>query len=338
VLDCVILDYNLPDADGIDFIGSFRRESRSPGAAVVMVTGQGSEETAVAAMKQGATDYITKNTIAEGFFPQAIQNATERARLKGKVKQYREDLEKSNRALSEFAHIVSHDMKAPLRRIASYCELIREEAGDRLDGTEAHSYIERLITNAARLQRFIDDLLAFSRVLHSHEDREALDLTAVARDILDDFAPLIAETHAAVTVEPLPVMEAYPVRMRQLFQNLIGNALKYRGEAPPVVTVSAQEEGDHYLFSVRDNGMGIAPEYQENIFKAFQRLHTQDKIEGTGLGLSICREVVEMHGGRIWVESEPGKGSAFFFTLPLAAGKKIQPSALSGQAHSPASA
>jgi signal transduction histidine kinase len=104
------------------------------------------------------------------------------------------------------------------------------------------------------------------------------------------------------------------------------------------VTVSAQEEGDHYLFCVRDNGMGIAPEYQENIFKAFQRLHTQDKIEGTGLGLSICREVVEMHGGRIWVESEPGKGSAFFFTIPLAADKKIQLSETSGQAHLPANA
>jgi signal transduction histidine kinase len=218
LLDCVILDYNLPDADGIDFIGSFRHEARCPGAAIVMVTGQGSEETAVAAMKQGAIDYITKNTIAEGFFHQTIQNATERARLKAKVRQYREDLEKSNQALSEFAHIVSHDMKAPLRRISSYCELIREEAGEKLEGTEARSYIDRLVTNATRLQHFIDDLLAFSRVLHSHEDREAIDLTAVARDILEDFAPLIAEMHAAVTIEPLPVMEAYPVRMRQLFQ------------------------------------------------------------------------------------------------------------------------
>jgi signal transduction histidine kinase len=319
VLDCIILDYNLPDADGIDFIGSFRREARSPNAAIVMVTGQGSEETAVAAMKLGATDYITKNTITDGFFPQAIQNATERARLKTKVKQYREDLEKSNQALSEFAHIVSHDMKAPLRRINSYCELIREDVGDKLKGTEAENYIGRLTSNAARLQKFIDDLLTFSRVLHAHEDKEARDLTAVAKEVLEDLAPMIDETHAQIAIEPLPVIEVYPVRIRQLFQNLIGNALKYRGEAAPVVTVSAQEEAGICTICVRDNGMGIAKEYQENIFKAFQRLHTQDKIEGTGLGLSICREVAEMHGGKIWVESEPGKGCAFYFTLPLGA-------------------
>jgi light-regulated signal transduction histidine kinase (bacteriophytochrome) len=321
-LDCVIVDYNLPDSDGVEFIANFRHEARSPGAAIVMVTGQGSEETAVAAMKGGATDYVTKSTIADGLFPQTILNATERARLKAKVTQYRLDLEKSNRSLSEFAHIVSHDMKAPLRRITSYCELIREESGDRLQGTEAEGHVERLMANAIRLQHFIDDLLTFSRVLHAHEDKEFVDITALVRDVMEDLGAIIAETGAQITVAgPLPVIEGYPIRMRQVFQNLIGNAIKYRGRDLPKIAISAQEEGDHYLFRVEDNGMGIAPEYRESIFKAFQRLHSQDKIEGTGLGLSICREVIEMHGGKIWVESELEKGSAFCFTIPLKPGR-----------------
>jgi signal transduction histidine kinase len=314
-VDCVVLDYHLPDADGIDFIHSYQQQGKNPQAAIVMVTGQGSEKAAVEAMKMGALDYITKSNISEMFFAQSIRNAIERSNLRRQISQYQRDLEKSNRALSEFAHIVSHDLKAPLRRIVSYCDLLKEEAKDKLEG-ESAGYIDRLSANAVRLQRFINDLLEFSRIMHAQEELKEIDLDKLIQEIMEDLEPLVEETRAKVTIGKMPQVMAYPLRIRQLFLNLISNALKYHGKTDPVVAVSAEDRGSHWLFSVEDNGMGIPKEYQKNIFQAFQRLHSHDAIEGTGLGLSICQQVVAMHGGEIGLESDSGKGAKFFFTLP----------------------
>lgn len=313
--DCVILDFNLPDADGLDFITTFKEESRDPDGAIVMVTGQGSEETAVEAMKSGAADYITKNNINNGFFLHTILNAIERAQLRRKVRDYQEYLEQSNKALSEFAHTVSHDLKAPLRRLIAFCDLLEEECSDSLDD-KGRNYVERITANAWRMQKFIDDLLAFSRVLHGHEKYELLDMNNLVKEILDDIEPLIQESGARITVDDLPPVPVYPTKIRQLFLNLITNAIKYHGESDPLIRISCEDSNGHYTFVVEDNGQGIAPEYQKDIFKAFERLHSNDAVEGTGLGLSICQKVVEMHKGRIWVESEVGAGSRFYFSLP----------------------
>ena len=314
-VDCLLLDYHLPDADGIDFIQSFQQHGKTPQAAIIMVTGQGNEKTAVEAMKLGALDYITKSSISEGYFAQSILNAVERSHLKQQIGKYQRDLEKSNRALSEFAHIVSHDLKAPLRRMVSYCDLLKEEAKGKLEG-EADKYVDRLAANAVRLQRFINDLLEFSRVMHAQEEMKETDLKKMMEEILEDLEPLIEENKAAITTGDLPAIVAYPLRIRQLFLNLISNAIKYRGEADPVIQIGYEDRGSGYFFYVQDNGMGIPEKYQQNIFEAFQRLHTHDAIEGTGLGLSICRKVVAMHGGEIGLDSEEGKGSKFYFTIP----------------------
>lgn len=327
-VDCVILDYYLPDTDGLDFLRIFREESLDPDAAIVMVTGQGSEKTAVEAMKSGAADYITKNSITEGFFVHTIQNAIERAQLRQQVRQYQESLEHSNQALSDFAHTVSHDLKAPLRRMMSFCKLLEEEAGDKLD-EQSLQYMERISANARRMQKFIDDLLAYSGVLHSHEKLTVMDLNQTVKEVIEVLDPQIQENHAHITVEELPALPVYPTKIRQLFLNLISNAIKYHGERRPVIRIGCESSGEKCLFVVQDNGLGIAPEFHEEIFRAFERLHSHDAIEGTGLGLSICKKVLDQHGGEIWVESEEGKGAKFFFTLPNTAsvrkGKEEQP-------------
>ncbi len=313
-VDCVLLDYMLPDADGIDFIRSSQEDGLEMNAAIVMVTGQGNEKTAVEAMKLGAIDYITKNSVMEGFFVQSILNAIERADLKRQVRQYQEELEKSYMALSDFTHTVSHDLKAPLRRIIQYCDILKDEVGDKL-GIEGTNYVNRLSVNAGRMQTLVSDLLNYSQTVNAQEDKVDLDFEKIIDEIVEEMKIHIEENNVTIVADGLPVVPAYPVRIRELFQNLIENAIKYRGESDPTISISCKEEPDGYLFSVRDNGRGIEEEYHERVFKEFERLHTQEEIEGSGLGLSICRKVVEAHGGKIWVESQPDHGSTFKFMV-----------------------
>jgi len=316
--DCILLDYRLPDGSGIDFITRCQQGASEGAAAIIMVTGQGSEQTAVEAMKLGAVDYITKEEVADGVLLRNILSAIERTQLKNAVQHYQQQLEKSYGALSEFTHTASHDLKAPLRHIISYCELIRDEFGERL-GEEGVQYTARLIVNARRLQRLVDDLLAYSEALNTIEEKEYVDVDGIAAEIIEFLEETIAEHKATVTVEALPRIYAYPLRIKQLLQNLVSNALKYKSDAAPVIRITCEDKGHEYLFSVADNGLGIEDEHKEMIFESFKRLHSRDKIEGSGLGLSICKKIINMHNGRIWVESTAGKGSTFFFTIPRAA-------------------
>jgi signal transduction histidine kinase len=304
-VDCVLLDYRLPDADGIEFIRDFRKNN--PDTAVVMVTGQGCEQTAVEAMKLGALDYITKSSVSEGFFVQSLLNAVERARLK-------QELTRSAVAMSEFTRTVAHDLKAPLRRIISYCDILREETEGKL-GAEAGNYVDRLSVNARRLQKLVDDLLTYARAVHSREEKEKRDLRKILDEVLEALGAVIAENGATIRVGEMPMLAVYPSRIGQLFQNLISNALKYRSAEAPSIDVACQDRDAYWLCAVRDNGLGIPPEFREKIFREFERLHSQDEIEGSGLGLAICRKAVEMHGGKIWVEAGKSGGSVFYFTL-----------------------
>ena len=315
-MDCIVLDYQLPDGDGIDFIHKYQDGGAASGAAIIMVTGRGSERTAVEAMKLGALDYITKNSILEGFFTQSILNAIERQHLKEEIGRYQRELERSYQALSEFSHTASHDLKAPLRHIVSYCNLIKEDFAEKLDA-QGLEYIKRLSVNAQRLQRLVDDLLAYSEATNAREEKGQVDCNTLMAEAIEVLEEPIEETKATVNAPGLPVITAFPLRMKQLFQNLLSNALKYRSpERAPVITVRSKDMGAEYQFAFEDNGLGIEPEHAGIIFQAFKRLHTRDEIEGSGLGLSICRKIVEMHGGNIWVESEPGKGAVFYFTIP----------------------
>ena len=314
--DCFVVDYNLPDADGMEFIRYLMDDApRRHGRAIIMVTGQGSEEIAVEALKLGVDDYITKKNISDGIFVRPLLNAIERAQLTAKIMHYQNELERSNRELSDFTHTASHDLKAPLRRIASYCDILGEDAATRLNDDDK-KILERMRVNAKRMQQLIDGLLSYSSVRFETEEMKDCALSKIVGDIVDEFEPQIAECGATVMARDLPVIKSYPLRMRQLFTNLISNALKYKSKDAPRIEIWAEPAKKGYSFYIRDNGQGIAPEFHKDIFHDFKRLHSNDEIEGTGLGLPICRKIVEMHGGKIWVESAPGNGATFVFTIP----------------------
>jgi signal transduction histidine kinase len=313
--DCYVVDYHLPDAHGVEFIKFLTHDPEIlRNSAIVMVTGQGSEEIAVEALKLGADDYITKKNISDGIFVRPLLNAIERAQLTAKILHYQNELERSNKELSDFTHTASHDLKAPLRRIASYCDILKEDAADRLND-EDRAILGRMIVNAGRMQQLIDGLLTYSLIQYEKEEREYIDLNEMVAEIIDEFEPQILECHAKIEIEALPEFDAYPLRMRQLFTNLISNALKYRCEKAPLIHISSIASEGMVTFRVRDNGQGIPQQYHKDIFHDFKRLHSNEEIEGTGLGLPICRKIVQMHGGKIWVESEPGAGSTFVFTI-----------------------
>ena len=186
----------------------------------------------------------------------------------------------------------------------------------RLDAN-ADEFIAYAVDGANRMQRLINDLLAYSRVGTRGKEFEPTDCTAVFDQALANLKVAIEESGAVVTRDPLPTVMADKLQIGQLFQNLIGNAIKYHGDEPPRVHVSAEQKGNEWVFSVRDNGIGIDPQYAERIFVIFQRLHTREEYPGTGIGLAICKKIVERHGGRIWVESQLGSGATFYFTIPM---------------------
>lgn len=225
------------------------------------------------------------------------------------------ELARSNAELQQFAYVASHDLQEPLRMVSSYTQLLAKRYRGRLDA-DADDFIGFAVDGAARMQKLIQDLLAYSRVGTRNLERQAVSMDSVLEYATDMLQLVIKDTDAAVTHESLPSIKVDERQMTQLFQNLISNAIKFRGQEPPRIHVSATRLDGEWLFSVHDNGIGIEPQYADRIFVIFQRLHNRDDYPGTGIGLAICKKIVERHGGRIWMESEPGKGSTFFFTVP----------------------
>ncbi len=225
------------------------------------------------------------------------------------------ELARSNRELEQFAYIASHDLQEPLRKISSYAQLLKEQlAGHLKEETERHfSYV---IDGAERMRTLIRDLLVYSHASRAELAFEPTNVAVVMTDTISRLETAIRDTGAFVTYDPLPTVMANGTQINQLLQNLIDNAVKYRSERPPRVHVSARQQNSEWVFSVVDNGIGIDLQYTDRIFIMFQRLHTREEYPGTGIGLAICKKIVERHGGHIWVESEPGKGATFFFTLP----------------------
>ena len=235
--------------------------------------------------------------------------------IESELRQSRDGLERSNKELEQFAYVASHDLQEPLRMVASYTQLLERRYKDQLDDT-AREFIAFAVDGANRMQRLINDLLAYSRVQTRAGEPELVELNHVLGQARANLATAIEENGALVTNDELPVVMADPVQLLSVLQNLIGNAVKFHGEEPPHIHISARESDGEVKISVRDNGIGIRKEHQERIFLIFQRLHNRKDYPGTGIGLALCKRIVERHGGRIWVESEEGNGATFTFTLP----------------------
>ncbi|MDQ1326884.1 MAG: hypothetical protein QG641_164, partial [Candidatus Poribacteria bacterium] len=226
------------------------------------------------------------------------------------------ELARSNAELQQFAYIASHDLQEPLRMVASYLQLLERRYKSQLDA-DADDFISYAVDGATRMQRLINDLLVYSRVSSRGKEFKPTDCEEIFEQTLANLQIAIMENEVTVTHDHLPVVIADDVQMVQIFQNLIANAIKFRKAEPPHIHVSAEQKDSEWVFSVRDNGIGIDAEYKDRIFIIFQRLHNIGKYPGTGIGLAVCKRIVERHGGCIWVESKPGDGSSFFFTMPI---------------------
>ncbi|HEX6068322.1 MAG TPA: ATP-binding protein [Longimicrobiaceae bacterium] len=243
------------------------------------------------------------------IYTAVLRDVTERVRAE-------QELARSNAELEQFAYVASHDLQEPLRMVASYTQLLARRYSDKLDD-DAREFIAFAVDGVTRMQALINDLLTFSRVGTRGETPEPTDTGAIVDRVLVNLGPAIEDAGASVTRDPLPTVIVDAGQFNQVFQNLIANALKFRKpNEPSRVHISARRGAGEWIFSVADNGIGIAPEFADRIFVLFQRLHSRAEYPGTGIGLSICKKVVERHGGRIWLESEPGQGTTFLFTVP----------------------
>jgi len=245
-----------------------------------------------------------------------VQDQTERKQAEEELQQLNQQLQRSNQELEQFAYVASHDLREPLRKIRSYSDLLVKRYQGQLD-ERADKYINYITDSVIRMQALITDLLTYSRVSRNELILEPTDLGEILQQTLTDLSPAIEENHAIINTTLLPIVQANPLQIRQVLQNLIANAIKFRSEQPPQIDIKADCQDDFWQISIQDNGIGIDPSYSDRIFAIFQRLHYREEYPGTGIGLAICQKIVERHGGKIWVESELGQGSTFYFTLPV---------------------
>jgi signal transduction histidine kinase len=337
----ILLDVQMPEMDGFETASLIRSRERTRYTPIIFLTAVGKTEAEMFhGYEVGAVDYMLKP-----FAPRILRykvmvlvelhqkgeqilslnaqlrelNASLEQRVgerTASLEQRGRDLERSNQELAQFAAVASHDLQEPLRTMATYLQLF--QAGEHAQfSARGEEYLGIVLDSAQRMRQLINDLLAFSQVSSDEQHLQEVDCAPLLKRILAQLQAFIQEQKTTINVGPMPTVLAEPQLLSQVFQNLIGNALKfYKGKAPQVEVGADTAPGEH-IFWVRDQGIGISPEYFGMIFKLFRRLHTRDEYPGSGLGLSLCKKIVERHGGRIWVESALGKGSTFYFSLPV---------------------
>ena len=322
--DLVLLDVSLPDMDGFAVCQRLKAD-KDRSVYVILFSGSrtGSDDQSQG-LEGGADGYITR--------PIANRELLARVQAMLRLKRAEDALARSNAELERFAYVASHDLQEPLRMVTSYLKLLSSRYQGQLDA-DADEFIGYAMDGAQRMQGLITDLLAYARVGALDKPSATTDCEDVLAQALGNLEITLAESHAQVTHDPLPTVLADEGQLVQVFQNLIGNAIKFHGAEPPLIHISARQtfevlrtsgspetskvsDAKVWEFAVRDNGIGIDPQYFDHIFITFQRLHARAEYPGTGIGLAVSKKIVERHGGRIWVESEPGQGSTFYFTLP----------------------
>jgi signal transduction histidine kinase len=318
--DIVLLDLMMPGMNGVETLRAIKADPQYQGLAVVMLSAFDEVNEIGECLEAGAEDYLLKP------FDRIVLNARlhailERKRLRNlerhrtlELERADAELRRSNEELRRFASVVSHDLQEPLRMVTSYMQLLERDLGPNIT-EDQREYLSFAIDGGRRMGELIQDLLAYSRVSSGTPNREVIDMNEILHDVKIHLRASIEESGADIVSSALPKVAADSSQTRQLLQNLVSNAIKYRSERPLVVKIAAKRVDSHWLFSVADNGMGIGPEYRHRIFEMFSRLHDRT-VPGTGIGLSICQRVVEGMGGRIWVDSTPGQGSTFYFTIP----------------------
>ncbi len=318
--DCAIIDYQIPDLDGLEFIQALANDEEQRYIPVLMLTGQGNEGVASEALKGGASDYLVKGKLtAEGLY-RAVTQAIEKSNLLRTNDKQQREIERSYRELEQFAHTASHDLQAPIRRISKFLELIQMDLQESLS-ERSKDYLDRALKGAAHMRRLIQDLLDYSLVGGAKNSMESVCLEHVLKEVLSQLEVMVMSTNATIEVDMLPKVLGNQTFLQQLFQNLIANAIKFRGEQAPLINVFANRTGSKWTVTVKDNGIGIPNDAFDSIFGIFQRVDCGSQVEGTGIGLALCKKIVELHEGQIWVESTVDEGTAFHFTLPSCLGQ-----------------
>ncbi|MDM8549663.1 ATP-binding protein [Desulfobacterales bacterium HSG2] len=326
----IILDVQMPEMDGYELAEAIRSQKQTEKVPITFMSAVYSTDYYVfKGYQSGAVDFIV-NPVD----PQVIVNKVKvfvdldqqkrelaaslekQQSLNDRLAETVAELKRSNKELEQFAYVASHDLQEPLRMVISYVNLLERRYKGKLDA-DADDFIGFATDGALRMRTLINDLLEFSRVGTRREPLKAVKTEDVLTQTLSDLRLTVRESGAEVTRDTLPTVMADSSQLKQLFQNLISNAIKFRGEAPPRVHMTAEEKNGEWVFSVRDNGIGIAAEYHDQIFVIFKRLHGRTDYPGNGIGLAVCKKIVERHGGRIWMESREGVGTTFYFTIPL---------------------
>jgi signal transduction histidine kinase len=349
----ILLDVKMPDMDGFETAAMIREREQSKDTPIIFLTALKSEEHLFRGYYMGAVDYLYKPIVPEVLRSKVSvfvdlsrknsilkknrdaleqknaaleQEIADRLRAEADVRRLNAELERRveertrelsrmNEELRQFAYVASHDLQEPLRTVASYAQLLARRYRGKLD-TDADEFIAYMVGGVTRMHTLLNDMLAYSRVTESKDRPLApANLNSVVKSAMMNLDLTINENHATIEMGELPTVPGDEIQLTQVFQNLIGNAIKYRATTSPQIAISAEEGPDEWTITVSDNGIGIDPQYSERIFGIFKRLHGRE-LPGTGMGLAICKRIVERHNGRIWVESEVGKGSKFRFTLP----------------------
>lgn len=322
----VLLDVQMPGLDGLETARLMRGREKSRSVPIVFLTAFESNQLAMLeAYELGAVDYLVKPFVPVVLrakvmgLVELFRTTQEAQRQRDRLRVMMEELTRSNRELEQFAYVASHDLKEPLRKVHVYLQLLQRRCGPALE-EQARQFIGHAVDAAERMQVLVHDLLAYARVGSQAQPLRPVDAATAFDAALANLETAVRDSGARVTRGPLPTVLADGTQIVQLFQNLLDNAIKFRGSLPPLVHAEAQPEGTAWRFHVHDNGIGIDPRYADRLFVLFQRLHSRSDYPGTGIGLAICKKIVERHGGRIGLESEPGRGSSFWFTLPAAEG------------------